>query len=218
MQRIFLEPLSTVLHLIAGLLALPGTLWLLWLARHDPARVVSLLVYGVSLVALFAASSLLHGLRAPARVRDWLNRLDHAAIFVLIAGTYTPIVAHLFPAPWRAPLLLLVWTVAAMGVAHKLVSVSIHGFFSVAIYLALGWGGALPVTLSPSLRALIPTPALGLLLLGGLIFTVGFVVYYWERPDPWPGVFGHHEIWHLFVIGGSLCHYLVMLLYVAPVR
>ena len=215
LEQLLREPLSALLHLIGGALAVPGLALLLALSRHDPGRSVSLLVYGVSLVSLYGASTLLHGLKVSHRHRDWLNRLDHMAIFLLIAGTYTPIVYNLFPHRWRWPVLIAIWSIAFAGMAYKLTSVRIHGFFDVSIYLALGWG-AVPLALALRLWPIISPTGFGLLLLGGFIYSLGFVIYYLEWPDPWPDAFGHHEIWHLFVLGGSLCHYLFMLLFVAP--
>lgn len=216
LERIFLEPLSALTHLLATLLAATGLTALLLLSWPDSAKMVSLLVYGLSMIILYLASTLLHGLKVSRRVRIWLNRFDHMAIFLLIAGTYTPIVYNLFPGPWRWPTLGAVWLVALAGMAYKLASVRIHGFLNVSIYVLLGWGGATPLALSMEIVSAIPAGGMVLLLLGGLIYSGGFLIYYLERPDPWPDVFGHHEIWHLFVIGGSLCHYLFMLLYVVP--
>jgi hemolysin III len=217
LEKLFLEPLNTITHLVATVLACAGLPWLLALTWDEPRKMLSLLVYGLSLIALFAASTLLHGLRVAERWRMWLNRFDHMAIFLLIAGTYTPIVANLFPPRWRAPVLAVVWVVAGTGMLFKLLSTRIHGFFNVSIYMILGWGGAVPLSLALQIVPLIGRSGLFLLLLGGLIYSVGFVIYYLERPNPWPGWLGHHEIWHLFVIGGSLCHYLFMLYHVVPV-
>lgn len=215
LEQLFREPLSALFHLVGGAFALPGLGLLLTLSRHDPGRWLSLLVYGVSLMALYGASTLLHGLKVSRRFRHWLNRLDHMAIFLLIAGTYTPIVYNLFPPHWRWPVLIAIWGIAFAGMAYKLTSVRIHGFFNVFIYLVLGWG-AVPLALALRLWPIVSPAGFGLLLLGGCIYSLGFVIYYLEWPDPWPDTFGHHEIWHLFVLGGSLCHYLFMLLFVAP--
>lgn len=216
LERLFLEPINTVTHLLAALLAVPGLVWLLVLSRQEPAKMLSLLIYGLSLIVLFSASALLHGLKVHDRWRMWLNRFDHMAIFLLIAGTYTPIVYAFFPPRWRLPMLVGVWLVAAVGMFYKLASVRIHGFFNVSIYMLLGWGGALPLAFAMQAASAIGRDGLMLLLLGGLIYSVGFVIYYVRRPDPWPGRFGHHEIWHLFVIAGSLCHYLFMVYHVVP--
>ena len=216
LERVFLEPMNTLTHLIGALLAAVGVSVMLFLSRSEPGKLASLLVYGISMVLLYVASTLLHGLKVSRPIRIWLNRFDHMAIFLLIAGTYTPIVHNLFPAAWRWPILVAVWLVALVGMAYKLASVRIHGFFNVSIYVLLGWGGAVPLALSVEVAERIPAGGMVLLLLGGLIYSSGFLIYYLQRPDPWPDVFGHHEIWHLFVIGGSLCHYLFMLFYVVP--
>lgn len=216
LQRIFLEPISALLHLVAALLAAVGLLLLIVLTWHQPAKMLSLVVYGLSLVSLFTASTLLHGLKVAGRWREWLKRLDHAAIFLLIAGTYTPILYNLIPPRWRWPLLGTIWLVALAGILHKLTGVRIDGFWNVSIYLIVGWGGVLPLALALPLARTFTPGGLALLLVGGLIYSAGFVVYYLQWPDPWPARFGHHEIWHLFVIGATLCHYLFMLFYVAP--
>ena len=216
LERLFLEPVNTITHLLAALLAVPGLGWLLWLTRDEPLKMLSLLVYGLSVIVLFAASALLHGLKVTDRWRTWLNRFDHMAIFLLIAGTYTPIVTNLFPQHWRAPILAGVWSVAAIGMVYKLSSARLHGFFNVSIYVIVSWGGALPLALSLQIASRIGRDGIYLLLAGGLIYSLGFIVYYVQRPDPWPGWLGHHELWHLFVIGGSLCHYLFMLYHVVP--
>lgn len=202
--------------MLGAVAAALGVLLLVWLTWHEAGKMLSLLVYGVSLVFLYTASTLLHGVRAPEDVRMLLNRFDHMAIFLLIAGTYTPIAYNLFPRAWRWPVLAAVWLVALVGMVVKLTSVRIHGLLNTSIYVILGWGGAVPLLLALNLAPFLPRPGLLLLLSGGLIYTAGFVIYYVRRPDPWPGVFGHHEIWHLFVLGGSLCHFMFMLLYVVP--
>lgn len=213
LERYLREPLSALTHLVAGLLALGGAGLLVFLSRGDVGKMLSLLVYGMSLVGLFTASTMLHGLKVRNTVQGWLNRVDHMAIFLLIAGTYTPIVYHFFSPAVRTPILILVWLVAVAGMAFKLLSKQIDNFFSVVIYVLLAWGGAIPL-ISALPMATLPSGGLALLALGGLIYSGGFVIYYTRRPDPWPRVFGHHEIWHLCVIGGSLCHYLFMLRYI----
>lgn len=216
LRRYFLEPMSMLTHLIGAVAALIGTLLLLWVTRQTPEKFVTMLIYGGSMVLLYSASSLFHGVKLPEPRRMWLNRLDHMSIFALIAGTYTPIVAAFFPRPWREVTLAFVWSVAVLGMLYKLLSPRIHGFFNASVYMALGWGGVLPLFFASQIVPRIPPGGLALLLLGGLIYSAGFVIYYWQRPDPWPNFFGHHEIWHLFVLGGSLCHFLFMLLIVAP--
>ncbi len=209
------EPASTLTHLLGGLASLLGTAWLVWLAWGEWPKAWTLLIYGLSMTTMYGASTLFHGVRPRPRLHFRLNRLDHMAIFLMIAGTYTPIVYAYFPLHWRWPVLLSVWLAALLGMVYKLFSRRIHGLLNASIYLIVTWGGALPLLLAGNVTHWLPPNGLVLLFLGGFIYTVGFVVYYFERPDPWPHLFGHHEIWHLFVLGGSLCHFLFMLNYVA---
>lgn len=209
------EPFSATSHMVGAMAVLLGTAWLLWLTWGSWGRVVSLLIYGSTTFAMFAASTLLHGIKPRPRLQFMLNRLDHVAIFLVIAGTYTPIAYTFFPSSWRWLMLSLVWLVALIGIGFKLLSRRIHGFLNATIYMILSWGAASPLFLAEDGWYWLPTSGLMLLLLGGAIYSVGFVVYYCRRPDPWPKRFGHHEIWHLFVLGGSLCHFLFMWRFVA---
>ena len=216
LNRYFYEPINTLTHLLGAIASLFGLVLLLILTHNDLPKMLSLLVYGLSMITLYTASSLLHGVKTKPGRRFWLNRLDHMAIFLLIAGTYTPIAYNLFTGWWRWGTLTVVWSVAGFGMAYKLLSHRIHGFVNTSVYLLLSWGICLPIILFSNLLRILPTYGLLLITLGGLIYSIGFIIYYTERPDPWPQVFGHHEIWHLFVIGGSLCHFLFMLLVVVP--
>ena len=216
LNRYLLEPINTLTHLVAAVAAAIVLLPLLHRADHDLPKWVSLLVFGLSMIILYLSSALLHGLKVSPERRMWLNRVDHMAIFLLIAGTYTPIVYNLFPIAWRWLVLLPVWLVALIGMGFKLLNRRIHGFYHTTIYLILGWGSVLPFWMATNLFETIPHRDFALLLLGGLIYTVGFFVYYFQWPDPWPEWFGHHEIWHLFVMGGSVCHYLFMFWVVVP--
>ena len=209
------EPASTLTHVLGGAASLLGTGWLVWLAWGAWDKALSLLIYGTSMTAMYSASSLLHGVKPRPRLQFQLNRVDHMSIFLLIAGTYTPIVQTYFPSNWRWPVLLIVWLGALAGMVYKLLSRRIHGFLNASIYLIVSWGGVLPLFLAGNAFRWLPLEGLLLLLLGGLIYSLGFIAYYWRWPDPWPDVFGHHEIWHLFVLGGSLCHFLFMLKHVA---
>jgi hemolysin III len=208
--------MSALTHMLGALGALVGLVILLSLTWDERPKMISLTVYGISMVLLYASSSLFHGVKTLAGKRMWLNRLDHVAVFLLIAGTYTPIIYNLFPRPWHVLFLATIWLVTAVGIAFKVFSRRIHGFFNASIYPILAWAGVLPAILLYRVEPLAPLRGIALLLLGGLIYMAGFLVYYGKRPDPWPEVFGHHEIWHLFVLGGSLCHFVFMVLYVVP--
>ena len=216
LRRYLLEPVNTLTHLVAAFAASFGTLLLLYLTRDQPAKMASLAIYGLCLVLLFAASSLLHGVKLSDEKRMWLNRLDHVAIFLLIAGTYTPIVYNLLPAAWSRPLLLAIWILALLGMAYKLFSPRIHGLLNASVYPILAWAGVIPAILAYRIEPFVPPGGLALLFLGGAIYMVGFAIYYLRRPDPWPNTFGHHEIWHVLVIAASFCHFVFMLLYIVP--
>jgi hemolysin III len=216
LRQHLLEPVNALTHLVGAVASFAGLFLLLDLTWENGSKMLSMFIYGSSMVFLYAVSALLHGVKTTDENRMWLNRLDHMAIFLLIAGTYTPIAYNLFPDPWRWGVLITVWLIVLMGSSYKLFSTQIHGFLNTSIYIFLGWGSVLPLLLASNLLFSIPLRGLLLLLTGGLIYTIGFVVYWYRRPDPWPGRLGHHEIWHLFVLAGSLCHFLFIRIYVVP--
>jgi hemolysin III len=202
---------------MAGALAsMAGFILLTILTWGQTTKVIALGIFGLSLVFVYATSALYHGIKLPEKKRMWLNRLDHVAIFLLIAGTYTPIVAILFPPVWRTVILVAIWTATVLGIIYKIFSKRIHGLINISLYLIISWAGAIPAIFLSQLRPVFSSGGFRLILLGGLIYTVGFVIYFTKRPNPWPNVCGHHEIWHLFVLGGSFCHFLFMLFYIVP--
>jgi hemolysin III len=203
------------LHQVAFIASIPAGLALVAVAPTAGARVAAM-VFALSLCALYGTSAAYHRLSWSPKARAWMRRLDHSMIFVLIAGTYTPFSLLVLHGTWSVAILATVWTGAAVGATLKIASVdrlmaaarrlnAVAG----AMYIALGWLAIL--TLPQIVRAL-PWPGTGLLLLGGALYTAGAVVLARRRPDPRPAVFGYHEIWHSMVIGGSLCHYGVILL------
>ena len=207
------EPFNGLSHLAAAFLALPGAAWLAYLSRDNGVRLASLLIYGISLVLMLSASAAYHLIDARPRVSQILRKLDHTAIYLLIAGTYTPICLRFFTGFWQWGLLAIIWTLAMTGIGVKLLILNAPRWVTAGVYIAMGWlavAGIRPILL------VVPAGALAWLLAGGLWFTVGAVVYITKRPDFVPGVFGFHEIWHVFVILGCLSHFIVMAAYVAP--
>lgn len=209
------EPFSGLSHLAGGLLAAVGLAALLVMAvvAGSAERAVALGVYGGSLVALYAASALYHLLPVSEAATARLRKLDHAMIFVLIAGTYTPVCLLALEGVWRWGLLATVWTLALGGVLLKLRRVGSYPWLTVTLYLGLGW---MSVAALPALARALPAEGVVWILAGGLVYSAGAIVYAARRPDLFPGVFGHHELWHLFVIAGSACHFWAMARYVAP--
>lgn len=210
------EPVNSLTHLVGAALAVVGTAVLVSQAVPDPWKTVSFSIYGVSLVLLFTASTLLHALPVAEGAQRRLRVLDHSAIFLLIAGSYTPItlvtLRHDY-AGWAWTLFGLVWGFALLGVVFKLAWIGAPRWLSTGLYLMMGWLALVGIV--PLVGAL-ERGGLLWLALGGLFYTVGAVIYGSKRPDPFPGTFGYHEIWHLFVLAGSACHYLLMLLHVLP--
>ena len=144
-----------------------------------------------------------------------MKRLDHSMIFILIAGTYTPFALLALPWPWSIVILSVACTGAAAGVALKMIRIDGLGVVTGTLYLTLGWLAIL--ALPPIVRGL-NGPSIGLLFAGGILYTSGAIVFARRRPDPRPSVFGYHEVWHSMVIGGSLCHYTLILLIVLGAR
>jgi hemolysin III len=163
-------------------------------------------VYGASLVTLFVVSAAYHRPTWAPRARSWMRRLDHSAIFLLIAGTYTPL-CLLLPPSTGLRLLAGVWAAAALGIVQSIVWVHAPKALVAAVYVALGWA-ALPVL--PAMRAVLGTEAIALLAAGGAAYTIGAVVYAVRRPDPFPRVFGYHEVFHALVIVAAICHFAVV--------
>ncbi len=195
------------------MLALPGAVWLAYVGRHDLLRLASLLIYGLSLVLMFSASAAYHLIDAQPRLATTLRTLDHSAIYLLIAGTYTPICLRFFTGFWGWGLVAIVWSLAMAGIGVKVFILNAPRWLTAGIYLAMGW---LATAGMREMLIHVPAGALAWLLAGGLLFTVGAAVYISRRPDFVPGVFGFHEIWHVFVILGCLSHFIVMAAYVAP--
>ena len=209
------EPVNGLTHAAGGVLAVVG-LGVLLATAASTGRLDQLLAFGtfgLSLVALYAASALYHLLPlSPAGVAR-LRRLDHMTIFVLIAGTYTPFCVLALDGGWRWGLLALIWSLALCGVMLKLRWMDAPRWLSVALYLGMGW---IAVIAASELVRAVPPGGIAWVLSGGLVYSAGALAYGFKRPDPVPGVFGFHEVWHIFVLAGSACHFWAVLHYIAP--
>jgi hemolysin III len=207
------EPVSGLMHLGTAIAAVLGLAALLWLGRSSLAKEISLLIYGLSLVLMFSASSAYHLIQSNARVVQWLRKLDHSAIYVLIAGTYTPICLHFFDGFWRWGMLGIIWGMALIGVTVKLFVIKAPRWITAGVYLIMGW---LSIAAIQEMVRAIPVGALVWLFAGGLFFTIGAIIYVTKKLDFVPGVFGFHEVWHIFVILGCASHFIVIAAFVAP--
>jgi len=202
------EPVSAYTHMAGFLAALIGVVPLIVLSLGQTSRTVGMAVYGGSLLLVFLASTVYHLLDIGEKGNRWLQRIDHAAIFLLIAGTYIPAFMFALDGAWRISMLSVVSGIAVAGVVLKLLWIDLPRRLSAAMYLAMGWIVVVPAWIAlPRLT----TPSLTWLVIGGAVYTLGAIVYATKRPDPLPGRFGHHEVFHLFVLGGAGCHYVAML-------
>lgn len=181
-------------------------------AQLSGAHAAALWAFGISLILLYSSSTVHHLAQVPPRRYELLRRVDHVMIYVLIAGTYTPVCAVLIGGRVGRVALIVVWAIAVVGTVQKIAWMHAPRWLSTALYLAMGWAGALAV---PLLLHLAPTAFFGWVLAGGLCYTVGAVIYNMKWPDPFPGRFGSHEIWHLFVLAGSASHFWAIYRYVA---
>ena len=202
-------------HAAAAVVAIAGLGALIVITRHDPAKLVSMVVYGTALVLLFSVSATYHIFNWPPRVKDWLRRADHATIFVFIAATYTPLMFNVLEGWWRVGVLVAIWVCAVAGVAGAAPFLRIPRQLLAALYLAMGWVAV--VALVPLTAALGWVAAL-LIAFGGLQYSLGAAAYAFRRPRLWPRVFGYHELFHLAVITASITFYVIVVHYAVPYR
>lgn len=192
--------LRGVSHLIAFLASPLVGLGLFWVARGR-SGVVAAAIYSLSLAAMFGASALLHRTTVRPGVQKWLERLDYSGIFIFIAGSYTPFGMLLGGS--GGLLLPLVWGLAALGIARSFLWVDAPHFIATALYLAMGW---VALAFLRPLWSAIGVGGLAWLGVGGVLYSVGAVIYALKRPNPIPRVFGFHEIFHALVVVACLCH------------
>lgn len=205
------------LHAVAAVLSVPGAGYLMARSADDLPRLAALSVYGVGLTLLFTASAAYHLRAWEQRTARILRRLDHASIFVLIAATHTPVAFVLLSGPWRAGVLIGVWLLAGASAIAIGAGLPLAREARVAIYVVMGWVGGAAVFQTD--RPL-PPEVLAALLAGGLLYTVGAVLYALRRPELWPRVFGYHEAFHLLTIAAAALFYWLIAGYVldAPRR
>ncbi len=193
------------MHAVAFGVAIPAGALLVLSASGAMARVGSS-VYAVSLLAAFGLSAAYHRLARSTRAIAVMRRLDHSTIYVLIAGTYTPVCLIAMPPEWGIPVLCVVWAGAVTGILMKVLAFDRRGWqiASYALYPILGW---LAVIAAPAMVRSLTTVELSLIVAGGLLYSIGFPVLLLRRPNPWPLTFGYHEVWHTFTIAAGVCHF-----------
>lgn len=201
------EPVSGLMHLGGAIAALVGQIVLLVMGWPGVEKIVAVLVYGLSLVGLFSASATYHLVNAGPKVTAVLRKLDHSAIYLLIAGSYTPFCLLAFDGFFRWGMLAIVWTFAVVGIAVKVFYMGAPRWVSAGIYLLMGW---LCVFAAGEMFTALPAFSLVWMIVGGVIYSLGAVVYATKIFDFVPGKFGFHEVWHIFVLLGAAAHFIAV--------
>lgn len=208
------ERINTATHMAAACLALLGGSLLVTqaIALGDPWKVIGLGLYSLSAMCLFVFSALHHGLNGSPRLNEVLRTFDYDAVFFLSAGTVTPLVLVLYPSVYGWTVLAAIWAIAALGITLRSVHRQLPKYITNTLYIVLGW---MPIALLGAGEKL-PTGALLLLAAGGIVYSIGFVIYVREKPNIIPGIFGFHELWHCIVVLAAFLHFLLMYFYVLP--
>ncbi len=210
-RKLLIEEIAnSFTHGIGLVLSLAGLGVLIFLAwnKGDKLHFIGCSIYGATLVMVYAASTLYHGVQNP-RIKHIFKLFDHTAIYLVIAGTYTPFTLINLRGFWGWTLLALVWSLSLFGIAFKIAFVNRYKAVSMALYLIIGW---LAVIAAKPIISSIPLGCLILIASGGVAYMTGLVFYAWERLP------FSHAIWHVFVIVGSICHYCAVVFYVLPVK
>ena len=202
------EPVNSLTHWGGAILALIGLIGLLIVGWGTPAKIISLLIYGLSLIFLFSASATYHMVRVKEKALEVFRKIDHAAIYLLIAGTYTPFCINAFSGFWKWGMLSIIWSLAVIGIIVKVFYIRAPRWLNAGIYLVMGW---LCIAAIGQMLAVLPVWVISCLIAGGVIYTLGAVVYITKIFNFIPGVFGFHEVWHIFVMLTAAAHFVAVL-------
>ena len=205
------DPVSGLTHLGAAILSLFGLIALMVISWGKSAMLISVIIYGITLIAMFSASATYHMTISSPKVIEILRKIDHSAIYLLIAGTYTPFCINAFSGFWKWGLLSIIWSLAIIGVGIKIFIIRAPRWVNAGVYLVMGW---LIVAAAGEMANTLSANILTWLIIGGVIYTLGAVVYITKKMDFIPGVFGFHEVWHLFVMLAAAAHYTSILNYI----
>jgi hemolysin III len=212
LDRWIKDPFCGISHWVGAGLSLAGLITLLALSHGPGWHAAVLAIYGTSLILLYVCSALAHSVRCSRPADDRLTRLDYATIFLLIAGTYTPVCTIALGGPWGWGVAIGEWVLAAVGVPLVLLGRAQSNVLRTILYLCMGWLGLIAAV--PLLRTF-PAGAIAWLLAGGAAYSIGAIIFVVDRPHLWPGRFHAHDLWHTLVLAGSACHFILILLFVA---
>ena len=207
------EPVNTLTHFILFMATIVGLIFLIVLSKNDLSKLITMTIYGLSMIMLYGASSLYHWVITTPQKELILKKADHIAIYFLIAGSYTPVFYYGLEGAWRWAMLAAVWILAMIGMALKIWFIHAPRYVSSAFYVSLGW-----IALVPFLQLIknLPLGAIVLMAVGGVVYTMGAIIYATKMFDFFPKRFGFHEVFHLFIAAGSIVHYLMVLIYIVP--
>jgi len=204
--RYLREPVNSLTHGIGAILSIVGLVLLLneALQRGSISEIIAFSMFGLSMILLYTASSLYHALPVKEKTLEILRKFDHSMIYVLIVGTYTPICLLVLKGEWKWIVFITIWSIAIVGIIKKIYWMNAPRWLSTAFYLGMGWFG---VILFPDMVGKLPIAFIIWIIAGGLAYTFGAIIYGFKKPNPIPEWFGHHEIWHLFVLAGTFAHF-----------
>ena len=209
------HPVRGFLHGTAAMVSFAGLIVLVVRTSSDLLRMFTMIVFGGSMVALFTTSSLYHSVPWRERWKKRMQRFDHSMIFLLVAGTYTPIAFNVLTSSWKWITLGVVWGIAIFGILQKMFFPKVGNWLSITLYMVMGWFAVIPVR---ELFDRLPLEAMVLLIVGGACYSLGMILLVTKRPQLFPRVFSYHEVFHVLVISGALLHFLMILLYVVPIE
>ena len=202
------EPVNSLTHWAGAILALAGLIALLIVGWGTPLKIVSLIIYGVSLIFLFSASATYHMVQVKDKALEIFRKVDHSAIYFLIAGTYTPFCINAFTGFWQWGMLSIIWSLAIIGIVVKIFIIRAPRWLNAGIYVVMGW---LCVGAAGQMLAALPAWVLTWLIIGGVTYTLGAVVYSTKMFNFVPGIFGFHEVWHIFVLLAAAAHFVAVM-------
>lgn len=215
MNKLFrkaMDPISSETHFIGACLSLIGLLIMIFIGIQKetaPSILWAAIVFGLSLIALYSASSIYHYFSGSDKVKTMLRKLDHSMIYVLIVGTYTPVVMSCMPVPHAYYFLAILWSVAILGIVLKICWLNAPRAIATAIYLILGWS----IVFDFQSFQGITMPCFMLIACGGIAYSIGAFIYIFKKPN-FTKDFGFHELFHIFVIMGSVFHYLAIVIFI----
>jgi hemolysin III len=208
------EPVNTWSHFITFLAGVLGLVFLIIFSYDNISKLVTMTVYGVSLIVLYGASTIYHWVETTPKKERILRKIDHISIFLLIAGTYTPVFYYGLEGTWKWAMLSAIWILSLVGIVLKVFFIGVSRIVSTALYILIGWAALIPLF---KLVENLPIGAIVLMFLGGVAYTIGAAIYATKSFDFIPNKFGFHEIFHIFVSLGSVLHFIMIWCFVLPI-